>query len=217
MKKVALIVAGGTGERMNADIPKQFLLLNNLPILMRTIKQFSHFEEIVLILPHSQFEYWKILCEKYNFKIEHTLVAGGESRFHSVKNGLIKVANSSVVAIHDGVRPLVSKTLVNNLISKTKERIGVIPIVPVKDSIRKVEGENSTHIDRSNLHKIQTPQCFLSPDIKNAYKQEFSKAFTDDATVFENDGGKIKTVLGEEKNIKITTEEDLSVAAIFMQ
>jgi len=217
MKKVALIVAGGKGERMNADIPKQFLLLNNLPILMHAIKQFSHFDEIILVLPHLQFDYWKILCEKYNFKIEHTLVAGGESRFHSVKNGLIKVANNSVVAIHDGVRPLVSKTLVNNLISKTKKRIGVIPIVPVKDSIRKIEGENSTHIDRSNLHKIQTPQCFLSPDIKNAYKQEFSKAFTDDATVFENDGGKIKTVLGEEKNIKITTEEDLSVAEIFMQ
>ena len=217
MKKVALIVAGGVGERMNADIPKQFLLLNNLPILMRTIKQFSHFEEIVLILPHSQFEYWEILCEKYNFKIEHTLVSGGESRFHSVKNGLTKMANNSVIAIHDGVRALVSKTLIDNLISKTKKGVGVIPIIPIKDSIRKVEGENSTHIDRSNLHKIQTPQCFLSTDIKNAYEQEFSKSFTDDATVFENYGGKIKTVLGEEKNIKITTEEDLSVAEIFMQ
>ena len=145
------------------------------------------------------------------------MVAGGESRFHSVKNGLIKVANNSVVAIHDGIRPFISKTLIDNLISKTKKGVGVIPIIPIKDSIRKVEGENSTHIDRSNLHKIQTPQCFLSTDIKNAYKQEFSKAFTDDATVFENDGGKIKTVLGEEKNIKITTEEDLSVAEIFMQ
>jgi len=217
MKKVALIVAGGEGERMNADIPKQFLLLNNLPILMHAIKQFSHFDEIILVLPHLQFDYWNTLCEKYHFKIEHTLVSGGESRFHSVKNGLTKMANNSVIAIHDGVRPLVSKTLIDNLISKTKKGVGVIPIIPIKDSIRKVEGENSTHIDRSNLHKIQTPQCFLSTDIKNAYEQEFSKSFTDDATVFENDGGKIKTVLGEEKNIKITTEEDLSVAEIFMQ
>jgi len=216
MKKIALIVAGGTGERMNANIPKQFLLLNDFPILMQTIKQFSHFDEIVLVLPNSQFEYWKILCEKYNFTIGHTLVSGGESRFHSVKHGLNKVASNSVVAIHDGVRALVSKTLIDNLIAKTKKGIGVIPIVPIKDSIRKVEGENSTHIDRSNLHKIQTPQCFLSTDIKNAYKQEFSKAFTDDATVFENDGGKIKTVLGEEKNIKITTEEDLKIASFML-
>ena len=216
MKKIALIVAGGTGERMNANIPKQFLLLNDFPILMQTIKQFSHFDEIVLVLPNSQFEYWKILCEKYNFTIGHTLVSGGESRFHSVKHGLNKVASNSVVAIHDGVRALVSKTLIDNLIAKTKKGIGVIPIVPIKDSIRKVEGENSTHIDRSNLHKIQTPQCFLSTDIKNAYKQEFSKFFTDDATVFENDGGKIKTVLGEEKNIKITTEEDLKIASFML-
>jgi len=217
MKKIALIVAGGKGERMNANIPKQFLILNDFPILIQTIKQFSHFDEIVLVLPHSQFEYWEILCEKYNFKIGHTLVAGGENRFHSVKNGLSKVANNSVVAIHDGVRPLVSKTLIDSLISKTKEKVGVIPIVPIKDSIRKVKGRESTYIDRNNLHKIQTPQCFIGSDIKNAYKQEFSKFFTDDATVFENSGGTIKTILGEEKNIKITTEEDLSVAEIFMQ
>lgn len=217
MKKVALIVAGGAGERMNANIPKQFLLLNDLPILMQTIKQFSHFEEIVLVLPHSQFDYWDTLCEEYSFKKELTLVAGGENRFHSVKNGLKKAANNSTIAIHDGVRPLVSKTLIDNLISKTKQGVGVIPIIPVKDSIRKVEGENSIHIDRINLHKIQTPQCFLSSDIKNAYKQVFSKKFTDDATVFENNGGKITTILGEEKNIKITTEEDFSVAEIFMQ
>jgi 2-C-methyl-D-erythritol 4-phosphate cytidylyltransferase len=217
MKKIALIVAGGKGERMNANIPKQFLILNDFPILIQTIKQFSHFDEIVLVLPHSQFEYWEILCEKYNFKIGHTLVAGGENRFHSVKNGLSKVANNSVVAIHDGVRPLVSKTLIDSLISKTKEKVGVIPIVPIKDSIRKVKGRESTYIDRNNLHKIQTPQCFIGSDIKNAYKQEFSKFFTDDATVFENNGGTIKTILGEEKNIKITTEEDLSVAEIFMQ
>ena len=214
MKKIALIVAGGTGERMNTNIPKQFLLLNDFPILMQTIKQFSHFDEIVLVLPNSQFEYWKILCEKYNFKIEHTLVAGGESRFHSVKHGLNKVASNSVVAIHDGVRALVSKTLIDNLISKTKKGIGAIPIVPIKDSIRKVERENSRHIDRIHLHKVQTPQCFLSPDIKNAYNQCFSENFTDDASVFENDGGKIKTALGEEKNIKITTEEDLKIASV---
>ena len=214
MKKVALIVAGGKGERMNTSIPKQFLLLNNLPILMHTIKQFSHFEEIVLVLPKSQFDYWNGLCKSNNFTHIHILVEGGETRFHSVKNGLDKIDNTSVVAIHDGVRPLISTALINNLVGETKSGRGVIPIIPVKNSIRKIEGENSVHIDRSNLYKVQTPQCFLSADIKEAYTQDFSGTFTDDASVFEANGGKINTLLGEEKNLKITTQEDLNIAEI---
>jgi 2-C-methyl-D-erythritol 4-phosphate cytidylyltransferase len=217
MQKVALIVAGGKGERMNADIPKQFLLLNGTPILMHTLKQFSHFEEIVLVLPHSQFDYWRELCSNYNFTQKHTLVAGGTTRFYSVKNGLEKIEENSVIAIHDGVRPLISKKLIDSLITKTKNGVGVIPIVPVKDSIRKVKGENSVHLDRSNLYKVQTPQCFLSTDIKEAYTQEFSDTFTDDASVFEANGGKINTLLGEEKNLKITTREDLTIANEFIQ
>ena len=217
MQKVALIVAGGKGERMNADIPKQFLLLNGTPILMHTLKQFSQFEEIVLVLPHSQFDYWRELCSNYNFTQKHTLVAGGTTRFYSVKNGLEKIEENSVIAIHDGVRPLISKKLIDSLITKTKNGVGVIPIVPVKDSIRKVKGENSVHLDRSNLYKVQTPQCFLSKDIKEAYTQEFSDTFTDDASVFEAKGGRITTLLGEEKNLKITTREDLTIANEFMQ
>ena len=217
MQKVALIVAGGKGERMNADIPKQFLLLNGTPILMHTLKQFSHFEEIVLVLPHSQFDYWRELCSTYNFTQKHTLVAGGTTRFYSVKNGLEKIDENSVIAIHDGVRPLISTALINNLVGETKSGIGVIPVVPVKDSIRKVKGENSTHIDRSNLCKVQTPQCFLSADIKEAYTQEFSEFFTDDASVFESNSGKITTIKGEEKNLKITSEEDLKIASILQK
>ena len=216
MKKVALIVAGGKGERMNVNIPKQFLLLNGNPILMHTLKQFSHFEEIVLVLPHLQFEYWQELCNNYNFSKQHTLVAGGITRFHSVKNGLDSISDNTIVAIHDGVRPLVSTTLIDSLVAETKSGIGVIPIVPVKDSIRKVEGENSVHVDRSNLFKVQTPQCFLSADIQKAYTQDFSDTFTDDASVFEANGGKINTLLGEEKNLKITTEEDLKIASILI-
>ena len=216
MQKVALIVAGGKGERMNADIPKQFLLLNGTPILMHTLKQFSHFEEIVLVLPHSQFNYWQELCITYNFTQKHTLVAGGTTRFYSVKNGLEKIDENSVIAIHDGVRPLISTKLINSLITKTKNGVGVIPIVPVKDSIRKMEGENSVHINRSSLFKVQTPQCFLSTDIKEAYTQEFSDTFTDDAAVFEANGGEIITLLGEEKNLKITTQEDLKIASILI-
>ena len=216
MQKVALIVAGGKGERMNADIPKQFLLLNGTPILMHTLKQFSHFEEIVLVLPLTQFEYWQELCEKYNFRQQHALVEGGKTRFHSVKNGLDKIADNTTVAIHDGVRPLISTTLIDSLVAETKSGIGIIPIVPVKDSVRKVEGENSVHLDRSNLFKVQTPQCFLSADIQEAYTQDFSDTFTDDASVFEANGGKINTLLGEEKNLKITTEEDLNIASILI-
>jgi len=216
MQKVALIVAGGKGERMNADIPKQFLLLNGTPILMHTLKQFSHFEEIVLVLPPIQFEYWQELCNTYNFKQQHILVSGGITRFHSVKNGLDRIADNTTVAIHDGVRPLISTSLIDSLVAETKSRIGVIPIIPVKDSIRKVEGKNSVHVDRSNLFKVQTPQCFLSADIQKAYTQDFSDTFTDDASVFEANGGKINTLLGEEKNLKITTQEDLKIASILI-
>ena len=197
---------------MNSDIPKQFLLLNNLPILMHTITQFSHFEEIVLVLPQSQFDYWGELCNKYNFTKNYTLVAGGETRFHSVKNGLERVDGKGVIAIHDGVRPLISTTLINKLVLSTKNDSGVIPIIKVKDSIRKVEGKNSTHVNRSDLYKVQTPQCFFSSDIKEAYTQDFSDTFTDDASVFESGGGEITTIQGEERNLKITTEKDLKIA-----
>lgn len=214
MHKIALIVAGGEGKRMNSSIPKQFLLLHNTPILMRTLKQFSHFEEIVLVLPPFQFEYWKELCSRYNFTQKHILVVGGETRFQSVKNGLLSIADNTIVAIHDGVRPLTSVSLINNLVAKSKSGIGVIPIIPVKDSYRKVEGGNSIQIDRNNLFKVQTPQCFVTHDIKKAYAQNYSSIFTDDASVFEANGGKISTLLGEESNLKITNEEDLKIAEI---
>ena len=188
MKKVALIVAGGKGERMNSGIPKQFLLLNNFPILMHTIKQFSQFEEIIVILPKAQFDFWNKLCQDNDFKENHILVEGGKNRFQSVKNGLEKIDAITIVAIHDGVRPLISKTLIKQLVDKNKKGIGVIPIIPIKDSIRKVEGVNSKHLDRNYFYQVQTPQCFISADIKNAYKLESSEYFTDDASVLENSG-----------------------------
>ncbi len=199
---------------MNSDIPKQFILLNSTPVLMHTITKFSHLDEVILVVPKIQKDYWNSLCKTHNFNIPHTIVEGGKTRFHSVKNGLEKVNNNSIVAIHDGVRPLISTALINSLVSKIKSGIGVIPVIPVKDSIRKVEGENSTHIDRSNLYKVQTPQCFLSTDIKEAYTQDFSATFTDDASVFEANGGKINTLFGEERNLKITTQQDLNIAEI---
>ena len=216
MKKVALIVAGGKGLRMNSDIPKQFLLLKGTPVLMHTLEKFSHLDEVILVLPKYQIPFWEELCTTHNFTIPHTITEGGETRFHSVKNGLEKINENSLVAIHDGVRPLISKNLIINLISEVIEGVGIIPIIPLKDSIREVEGKNSTHIDRSNLYKVQTPQCFLSDEIKEAYAQEYSEKFTDDASVFESNGGNIKPIIGEEKNLKITTEEDLKIAEILL-
>ena len=212
MKKVALIVAGGKGERMNTDIPKQFLVLNDLPILMHSLNAFSHLDKIILVLPRAQIENWEELCKQYNFILKHTVVAGGINRFGSVKNGLAKIDEGSIVAIHDGVRPLVSKNLINKLIGATKKGNGIIPIVAVKDSIRKVEGYKSKAVSRSNLYKVQTPQCFFASTLKDAYKQNFSLFFTDDASVLESNGGKIITIIGEERNLKITTKEDLMLA-----
>ena len=216
MNKVAIIVAGGQGIRMNSDIPKQFLLINSTPVLMHTISKFSHLDQVILVVPKTQKEYWNSLCKTHNFNIPHTIVEGGKTRFHSVKNGLEKVDNNSIVAIHDAVRPLISIELINSLITETIKGVAVIPIIPVKDSIRKVEGENSIHIDRNNLYKVQTPQCFLSDEIKEAYAQEYSEKFTDDASVLESNGGKIVTILGEEKNLKITTDEDFKIVELFL-
>ena len=216
MKRIALIVAGGKGERMNADVPKQFLLLNDLPILMHTINTFTDFNKRILVIPQTQIDNWKALCVQYKFNTKHTIVAGGINRFGSVKNGLRKVDEDSIVAIHDGVRPLISKNLVEKLISATKKGIGVVPVIPIKDSLRKIEDDKSKVTSRSNLYKVQTPQCFFSSTIKDAYNQKFSLFFTDDASVLESNGGKIFTVLGEEKNLKITNKEDLSIAKKIM-
>ena len=214
MKRVALIVAGGKGLRMNSDIPKQFLLLKGTPVLMHTLKKNSHLDEVILVLPKYQIPFWEELCTTHNFTVPHTITEGGETRFHSVKNGLKKINENSLVAIHDGVRPLVSKNLIINLLSEVREGIGIVPIVPLKDSIRQVDAEISTQVDRTNLYKVQTPQCFLSDDIKKAYTKEYSEKFTDDASVFECNDGEIRSLFGEEKNLKITTEEDLKIASI---
>ena len=212
MEKIALIVAGGEGKRMNNEVPKQFLLLNGLPILMHTLKKFIYLDKIILVLPSTQFEYWKTLCKQYNFTQKHILVVGGINRFGSVKNGLKKINDNSIVAIHDGVRPLISTELIDRLIEATKKNVGVIPIIPIKDSIRKVDGNRSVVVNRNALYKVQTPQCFYLKAIKEAYQQNFSIFFTDDASVFESYGGRIKTLTGEYKNLKITTEEDLRIA-----
>jgi len=218
MKKVALIVAGGSGSRMASSTPKQFLLLKNTPVLMHTIRQFRSFDKIIVVLPTTKINYWKKLCKETEFPLKHVLTKGGANRFESVKNGLANITEQSIVAIHDGVRPLVSKNLIDKLIQKVKEGVGAVPIIPITSSVLEINKTGLKHIDRSNLYKLQTPQCFMFNDIRNAYQQEYSDFFTDDSSVFNNTTGyKITSVLGERKNIKITTKEDLTIAESFIQ
>jgi len=213
MNKIALILAAGTGERMKESVPKQFLLLNNKPILMHTIKKFTDFDDIVVVINKSYFNFWEKLCVKYKFTTNHRLVAGGKTRFNSVKNGLNVISDDCAVAIHDGVRPFVTKNLITKIINKVingHENIGLIPTIPIKDSVC-IYKKKIQHIDRNNMFLIQTPQCFFSKNIKKAYQQKYQLSFTDDASVFINNSGKVNILLGEETNIKITTKEDLKL------
>lgn len=219
MNKTALILAAGIGERMKASVPKQFLLLNNRPILMQTIKKFDDFDDIIVVINKSYFDFWDDLCAKYSFTIKHKVIAGGENRFNSVKNGLSAVSDDCIVAIHDGVRPFVSKTLINKIINKAttvNKNVGIVPTIPIKDSIC-INKKEFQHIDRNNMFLIQTPQCFFSKNIKKAYQQKYQVSFTDDTSVFIKNNGKIYTVVGEETNIKITTQEDLKIFSHLIQ
>lgn len=213
MNKIALILAAGTGERMKESVPKQFLLLDKKPILMHTIKKFTDFDDIVVVINESYFNFWKKLCAKYQFTANHRVVAGGKTRFNSVKNGLNVISDDCAVAIHDGVRPFATKNLINKIINKlidSNENIGLIPTIPIKDSVCLYK-KKFQHIDRNNMFLIQTPQCFFSKSIKKAYQQKYQLSFTDDASVFINNNGKVNILSGEETNIKITTKEDLKL------
>lgn len=215
MKKFALIVAGGSGNRMGSDIPKQFLELKGKPILMKSIECFKNYDnsiEIVLVLPSNQFETWRKLCDKYKFNTEYSIASGGESRFQSVKNGLAKLPETGLVFIHDGVRPLVSKTTLLNCEKMAVSRGNALPVVPVVESIRHISGESSKHVDRNSYCIVQTPQTFQLGIIKKAYSQPEETSFTDDASVCEAMGIKINLVEGNPENIKITYPSDLRIA-----
>ena len=219
MKKYIIIVAGGSGSRMGSATPKQFLELLGLPVIMHTLKQFQQSVsdgEIILALPEKEQRTWQSLCEKYHFDVPHQIVNGGESRFHSVQNALQKVKEKSIVAIHDGVRPLVSETVINNCIQSAEKFGAAIPTLPIQDSIRKISDNGSQIADRSQFVLVQTPQCFQSEVILKAYQQENQNSFTDDASVVEQLGHKIYLVEGNKENIKITTPEDLKMAEVLV-
>ena len=223
IKKAAVIVAGGKGLRMQAGIPKQFIEIAGMPVLMHTISNFYRFDNamhLVLVLPEAHFRFWNELCEKFEFKIKHTIVAGGENRFHSVLNGLQQVSDASLVAIHDGVRPLVSHDAIARCFDAALREGAAIPVTECVESIRCVNDGSSNAVDRSKFRLVQTPQVFEKDLLFKAYQQPFSPLFTDDASVVESyfasqcelADRQIALVEGNRENIKITTRFDLIVA-----
>ena len=220
MKKFVIIVAGGSGTRMGTEIPKQFLELGGKPVLMHTIQAFYNYDpecDLILVLPSPQQEYWAGLCLKYEFSFPHQIVSGGETRFHSVRNGLGQVKGEGIVFIHDGVRPLVGRSTIERCFETARKSGNAIPVLAVNESLRKLEGSKNMAVDRSLYFSVQTPQTFRSEQIREAFRQDYNPAFTDDASVVEKAGFAIQMVEGNRENIKITTPEDLIVAEALLK
>lgn len=216
----AVIVAGGKGLRVGADIPKQFLPLTNKPMLMHTIEQFYGFDnaiQIVVVLHPDYFTLWDELCQEHNFAIDCRLVSGGKTRFDSVKRGLEVISNNKIVGIHDAARPFVTQRLIAHCYQLSEqEQCGVIPVVDEKNSLRQVKGATHQPLDRAGVKIVQTPQVFPAHLLKKAYEVKFSNRFTDDATVAENDGVTIKLTEGDDANIKVTTMADVNYASFLL-
>jgi 2-C-methyl-D-erythritol 4-phosphate cytidylyltransferase len=221
MQEYAIIVAGGSGNRMKSDIPKQFLKINGLPILMHTLNAFRNYAEtlkIILVLPSEQITFWNELCQEHSFQSIYTLISGGNTRFDSVKNGLQSIqGESGLVAVHDGVRPVISREIIANSFLKAAEQGSAVTSVALKDSIRKTgaNGENMA-MDRASFQLIQTPQTFRLDWMKKAFATDYNDQFTDCASVLEAAGYPIYLIPGAYENIKITTPEDLRWAEIYL-
>ena len=215
MTYTVLIVAGGKGLRMGSELPKQFLPIGGKPVLMHTIEAFHHFDrtmKIILVLPQEQQTYWQELCAKHSFVIEHTVVDGGETRFHSVKNGLACV-NSGLVGVHDGVRPFVSPEVIKRCYELAAIKKAVIPVIDVVETVRHITETGSETVSRNDYKLVQTPQVFDAELLKQAYAQEYTPFFTDDASVVEAMGIPVCLVEGNRENIKITTPFDLKISS----
>lgn len=215
-------MAAGSGSRMGAELPKQFLELDGKAILHKTIELFRDAVpgvRVITVLPEAYIDYWKDYCIRRNFTCPQVLVKGGITRFHSVKNALERVPDGALVAVHDGVRPLVTEKFLREIFAAAEDVNGLIPVLPCIDTMKVLKSENEVlksvsgvEADRSVLYGAQTPQIFRSELLKQAYQQPFSPAFTDDASVMEKNGKSLSYVIGERLNIKITTQEDLILA-----
>lgn len=216
-----IIVAGGSGSRMSSDIPKQFLKVNGLPILMHTINAFylnKYQPQIILVLAKADEKLWNDLIVEYRFHIPHQIVFGGEQRFNSVKNGLEKIKEeNAIIAIHDAVRPLVTQNTINNCFETALTKGNAIAAIPSKDSIRKLINGKTEALERKEIYLVQTPQTFQYHQLKKAYHQNYQNSFTDDASVVEKAGFEIHLEKGDEFNFKITFKEDLIIAETLLK
>ena len=217
-----IIVAGGKGLRMGSDIPKQFLPIGGKPVLMRTLERFRAYSSalhIILVLPEAQQDYWRQLCEEYHFDVEHQIANGGQTRFHSVQNGLALVPDDAegVVGVHDGVRPFPSIEVIRNCYETARTAKAVIPVIPVVETVRHLlSNKKSVTVPRDEYRLVQTPQTFDIQLLKAANKQPYNDGFTDDASVVESYGHAITLVEGNRENIKITTPYDLKIAEVLI-
>ena len=216
-----IIVAGGKGLRMGSDIPKQFLPIGGKPVLMRTLERFREYSpslQIILVLPKAQQDYWRQLCADYHFNVEYQLADGGETRFHSVQHGLALIPDNAegVVGVHDGVRPFPSIEVIRNCYEAACKHKAVIPVIPVVETLRHLQGKSSITVPRDDYRLVQTPQCFDIQLLKAANRQPYNDGFTDDASVVESFGHAITLVEGNRENIKITTPYDLKIAEVLI-
>jgi len=221
MNHYVIIVAGGSGTRMHSSVPKQFLLLNGIPVLMHTISAFDNSNTkpaiIVVLHPYSH-QYWNDLCVEHNFTIPHQLVDGGETRFHSVKNGLNMIDdNDAIVAIHDAVRPLITQSIIDESFDCAEQYGNAIVAIKSRDSVRQIRENRSQSLNRDEIYLIQTPQTFKAEQLKQAYLQPYLEKFTDDASVVEQTGVNINLVTGSYQNIKITYPEDIAIAEFLLK
>ena len=219
MCRTALIVAGGKGLRMGSELPKQFLPIDGKPVLMRTLEAFHRFDEkmqIILVLPREQQDFWRELCEEHGFDIKHQIADGGETRFHSVKNGLALVQEPGLVGVHDGVRPFVSVEVIRRCYELAEVQKAVIPVVDVVETLRHLTDAGSETVSRIDYKLVQTPQVFDVELLQQAYAQEFTPFFTDDASVVEAMGMPVYLAEGNRENIKITTPFDLKVGSALL-
>lgn len=218
-KQSIIITAGGIGKRMQSHLPKQFIQVNEKPILMYTIECFYHFDpkaQIILTLPEDWFEYWEGLINEFDFRIPHRIVEGGKERYDSIKNALAE-ATGTFIAVHDGVRPLVSEETLRNCFRGVRDYGAVIPVIPMVESLRKKQDVGTIAVDRSEYYIVQTPQCFHRDVLVKAYELPFHDGITDDASLVEAAGFEIVTVPGNEENIKITAQSDLKYAQMFLK
>lgn len=220
MTQYVLIVAGGKGIRMGGDIPKQFLPIGGVPVLMRTMDAFYAYNQdiqIILVLPHDQQAFWLDLCRKHHFERPYRIADGGETRFHSVKNGLALVETPALVGVHDGVRPFVSSDVIRRCYAEASQKHAVVPCVNVVETLRHVQEERSVTVPRDEYRLVQTPQVFDATLLKKAYEQPYSLQFTDDASVVESMGMVVSLIEGNRENIKITTPFDLKIASALLE